>query len=541
MTQAPRAATADHTRAGWRIAALILLAFAEFSAIDAHNLRVSDECRPYLFYAIQATHFGLLFAAGLIVALLPKLQGLWRELCAAAQRHHWKRYLFAQLAVFALFYVCSDVFFESLEVCEVEQTMLVIWVFLAALTLLLLIGCLAGFRFWSEFLGRLRFAMMLSALVAAAVTYAARLTQGLWGSLAELTFQVSARLLHLMYPHEMIVADVSEKILGTNQFRVDIAPDCSGYEGIGLIIGFLTLYLSLFRAELRFPRAFLLYPIGIVAIWLFNAVRIAVLIAIGNSWSAEVALGGFHSQAGWIAFIAIALGLIALIHNSRFFVRNRAPFAPPARAGEPLSTALLLPIVVLLATTLLSGALSAGFDWFYPLRVLATGAALLCFWRALDVRGYRPAWEAVLAGIVVFGLWLLTVPPDPAGDTTFSLALADATPAIAIGWLLVRSIGSIITVPLAEELAFRGYLLSRLCGREPAMIDRLPLNWIAIAGSSLAFGMLHGAWLAGTLAGFAYAWARYRRARVLDAVLAHMVTNALVTVYVLLTARWVYW
>ena len=541
MTQAPRAATTDHTRAGWRIAALLLLAFAEFSAIDAHNLRVSDECRPYLFYAVQATHIGLLFAAGLIVALLPNLQGLWRELCAAAERHHWKRYLFAQLAVFALFYVCSDVFFASLEVCAVEQTTVVIWVFLAAVTLLLLFGSLADFRFWSAFLGRLRFAMLLSALVAAAVTYAARLTQGLWGSLAELTFQVSARLLHLMYPHEMIVADLSEKILGTNEFRVNIAPDCSGYEGIGLIIGFLTLYLSLFRAELRFPRAFLLYPIGIVAIWLFNAVRIAVLIAIGNSWSAEVALGGFHSQAGWIAFIAIALGLIALIHNSGFFVRNRAPLAQPAGAGEPLSTALLLPIVVLLATTLLGSALSAGFDWFYPLRVLATGAALLCFWRVLDVRSYRPAWEAVLAGVVVFGLWLLTVPPDPVADTAFSLALADATPAIAIGWLLVRSIGSIITVPMAEELAFRGYMLSRLCGREPAMIDRLPLNWIAIAGSSLAFGMLHGAWLAGTLAGLAYAWARYRRARVLDAVLAHMVTNALVTIYVLLTARWVYW
>ena len=73
------------------------------------------------------------------------------------------------------------------------------------------------------------------------------------------------------------------------------------------------------------------------------------------------------------------------------------------------------------------------------------------------------------------------------------------------------------------------------------MIERLPLNWIAIAASSLAFGLLHGAWLAGTLAGLAYAWARYRRARVLDAVLAHMVTNALVTIYVLLTARWVYW
>lgn len=83
--------------------------------------------------------------------------------------------------------------------------------------------------------------------------------------------------------------------------------------------------------------------------------------------------------------------------------------------------------------------------------------------------------------------------------------------------------------------------MSKLCGREAAMSDRLPLNWFAIAGSSLAFGLLHGAWMAGTLAGTPVRRARYRHGRVLDAVLAHMVTNALVTAYVLLTAQWVYW
>lgn len=541
MSKAPPEESADHTRAGWRIVLLVLLAFAEFAAIDAHNLRVSEACKPYLFYAVQATHFGLLFAAGLMVAMLPSLRGLWRELCAAAQHHHWKRYLCAQLLVFALFYVCSDAFFASLEACAVSSVTLIAWIFLAAATLLLFIACLADYRFWFSFLSRLRLAMLLSALVAAVVTVAARLTQGLWGSLAELTFHVSARLLTLMYPDEMIYADVNDKILGTDEFRVNIAPDCSGYEGIGLIIGFLTLYLSLYRAELRFPRALLLYPIGISAIWLFNALRITVLIAIGDSWSPEIALGGFHSQAGWISFIAIALGLIALIHNAQFFVRNKPPVAQVAREHEPLSTAMLLPIVVLLAVTLVSGAFSAGFDWLYPLRVLATGAALLCFWRVLELRSYRPAWEPVLAGIVVFGLWLLTVPRNPDADAAFSLALAESVPAITIGWLLLRSIGSIITVPLAEELAFRGYMLSKLCGREAAMNDKLPLNWFAIAGSSLAFGLLHGAWMAGTLAGFLYAWARYRRGRVLDAVLAHMVTNALVTIYVLLTSQWVYW
>ena len=51
-------------------------------------------------------------------------------------------------------------------------------------------------------------------------------------------------------------------------FSVTIAPGCSGCEGIGLLWTFLALYFWRRRADLRFPQAFLMIPVGTAVIWL---------------------------------------------------------------------------------------------------------------------------------------------------------------------------------------------------------------------------------------------------------------------------------
>jgi exosortase/archaeosortase family protein len=77
--------------------------------------------------------------------------------------------------------------------------------------------------------------------------------------------------------------DANTRILGARDFRVRILADCSGYEGVTLIFGFLAIYLCVFRRSLRFPNVFLLLPIGTAAIWLLNAVRIALPVMSSGS------------------------------------------------------------------------------------------------------------------------------------------------------------------------------------------------------------------------------------------------------------------
>jgi len=47
-------------------------------------------------------------------------------------------------------------------------------------------------------------------------------------------------------------------VVGTDSFAVEIAWQCSGYEGIGLVWAFLGAYIWFFRRQLRFPQAWLL-------------------------------------------------------------------------------------------------------------------------------------------------------------------------------------------------------------------------------------------------------------------------------------------
>ena len=118
------------------------------------------------------------------------------------------------------------------------------------------------------------------------------------------------------------------------------------------------------------------------------------------------------------------------------------------------------------------------------------------------------------------------------------IAVGALSPALAALWLTARVIGSVVTVPIAEELAFRGYLYRRFIGADFERVSFRSFTWLAFLVSSLLFGIMHGRWLAGTLAGMAYALALYRRGELGDAISAHAITNALIAIYVLATGHW---
>ena len=117
------------------------------------------------------------------------------------------------------------------------------------------------------------------------------------------------------------------------------------------------------------------------------------------------------------------------------------------------------------------------------------------------------------------------------------------SPAIArVTWLVFRTLAAVITVPIAEELAFRGFLLRRLISPDFESVSLKRWTLLAVFGSSLAFGVLHGdRWIAGTVAGMLYAAAQRWRGRIGDAVVAHGVTNALISISVLWGSHWSLW
>ena len=364
--------------------------------------------------------------------------------------------------------------------------------------------------------------------------------QSAWAQLSEWTFAVSGLLLKSIYGN--VVIDPEFLLLGTPDFLVRIDEACSGYEGIGLITMFTASYLWVYRTEFRFPRALLLFPIGIAVIWLFNAIRIVLLIVIGHEISPAIADEGFHSQAGWIMFILVALMMLMAADRSGWFSSGEQAQQARVVPQNPHSAGVwLLPLVVLLAMTLITSAFSAAIDWLYPLRVIAVGAAILWVWSALALK--RPSFGLVPvgAGLAVFVLWLLMVEPDPERDAEMAQALATAPSAGMIAWIMIRCLGAAVMVPIAEELAFRGYLINRMGAWIESFDLKIDPRLLPLAVSTILFGLLHSAWIAGMLAGLVYGLVRYHRDSVTDAIVAHAITNALLSGYVIAFGVWSLW
>jgi exosortase E/protease (VPEID-CTERM system) len=373
-------------------------------------------------------------------------------------------------------------------------------------------------------------------------------SQLLWEPATSVTFRLVRALLGLLTAG--VTSDAASRTIGTPAFMVIIDPRCSGLEGAGLMLVMGSLWLWLFRRDFRFPRALLVIPVGIVVLYLLNALRIAALILIGSAGAPEIAVHGFHSQAGWIAFNGVAVCLLIAAPRVRWLlVEGSSASVPlsPSRSGDP-NSAYLMPLLTILVAAMLSRAASAQFEWLYPLRFFAAAAIL---WRYRSV--YRSpgqrldwsfGWVSLLVGCAAFAIWLaLDLLLSKQGiDTVIGPTLAAATPSLRISWMAIRALAAVITVPVAEELAFRGFLLRRIVSPAFLSVPSRNVTFLAILVSSIVFGLLHGdRWLAGTIAGLLYAFVYLRRGRIGDAVFAHVTTNALLAGYVILWGKWTLW
>ena len=277
--------------------------------------------------------------------------------------------------------------------------------------------------------------------------------------------------------------------------------------------------------------------------YLLNAVRIAALVLIGNAGAREIALGGFHSQAGWIAFNLVALGFSIAARRTPYFTVKQAEAVPDHRMGENPTAAYLVPFLTILGAGMLSGALSANFEWLYPLRFFAAAGALWVFRGKYSSLDWKVGWLGPAIGAGVFVVWIaLDRMAGVAAANAMPGALAASSAGARTTWISFRVLAAIITVPIAEELAFRGFLPRRLISQDFESVPFTRFTWFSLVASSVLFGALHGAhWLAGIVAGLLYSLALIRRGRIGEAVAAHATTNALLAAYVLAFGQWHLW
>jgi CAAX prenyl protease-like protein len=267
---------------------------------------------------------------------------------------------------------------------------------------------------------------------------------------------------------------------------------------------------------------------------------------------------GFHSQAGRIAFTAVALTFSMATRKLSCLQRGPASTPKdPTIAGTPTANetaespavaAYLVPFLAILAASFISKSASGYFEWLYPLRFIAAAVALWYFrseYRKLD---WRFGWITPATGAAIFLAWIVPGRIVPALWTHEHLAgplgsaLAALSPSMRVAWIASRVAAAVVTVPIAEELAFRGFLARRLISRNFDEVPFRSLTWRSVCLSSVVSGVMHGShWFVGILAGLAYAAVLKWRGRIGDAIIAHATSNLLLAVWVLLRGEWGLW
>jgi exosortase E/protease (VPEID-CTERM system) len=347
-----------------------------------------------------------------------------------------------------------------------------------------------------------------------------------WQVLTEITFIGVAVLLTLL--SGVPVINPEAQIIGTNDFFVAVADSCSGIEGLALITAFLALYALLFRDTIRMGRFWLVvWPVSIFLSWLLNVVRITVLILIGAHVSPDLAVNGFHSFAGWLFFSALAIGVLIVVSKARWLHKTARVTATVPLSQDDIA-ARILPFVVFMFSGIVVNAFWQAPALGYPLQVLGMAGALWYVRRPLAAYLERPTGLAVLAGLAVGVLWVLSA-PESEGP---SAAIAALPPLAFAVWAALRILGTVALVPLIEELFFRGYLQARIDD------GTWPRRILAIAVSAGAFALLHGRWLEAGIAGVIFSLLYIRQGRLADAITAHAVANALIAMVAAWRGDW---
>jgi CAAX prenyl protease-like protein len=175
-----------------------------------------------------------------------------------------------------------------------------------------------------------------------------------------------------------------------------------------------------------------------------------------------------------------------------------------------------------------------GGKWLYAIQVIAVGALLAALWpRFTELRGATARgadWLlAVIVGVVVCVLWInLDLPWARIGESR-GLADAAAPSALLIG---LRILGAVLVVPVMEELFWRSFIMRWIDNPKFLEVDPRAVSWKAMAIAALLFGAEHHLWLAGIVAGLAYALLYRRTGNLWTVIVAHAVTNAALELWV---------
>ncbi|MEI6799908.1 MAG: exosortase E/protease, VPEID-CTERM system, partial [Pseudomonadota bacterium] len=207
---------------------------------------------------------------------------------------------------------------------------------------------------------------------------------------------------------EQVSYNVTLSQITIGNFSSEVGGPCAGLYGIVFNVGAAIAFAVLMQPRISIFRVILVLPIIALASWLLNILRITLLFVIGAHYSPDLAVGGFHTNAGWLMFTGLSVVVFLTIDrievfHKRAYRTSPSPIAP--NRHDDLS-AMTLPFLLFLLTSLIVPALTLTPERLYPFRAVILAAALLYFAPALPKLKIGKPIQSAGAGLLIAVLWL---------------------------------------------------------------------------------------------------------------------------------------
>lgn len=317
--------------------------------------------------------------------------------------------------------------------------------------------------------------------------------------------------------------------LGLQAFSVKIGFPCAGLSGIVFSIGIVVAFGLFNQQHLYMQRILLLVPIAGLLSWVFNALRITILLIIGEYYSPTLAVDGFHGYAGWVSITFVTVIILWIATKNQWFSRERLSEHSKEHFFTNANVASILPFGVLMFTLLIFGAITEVPERYYPLRISLVAGCLLLFHRCVppSLSKYSIDVFGTFFAVLISVFWLSF--NDNNETLTLQALFPDLGHFYVFLWVCFRLFGTIIVIPIVEELFFRRYLYGKIS-------EELRLGKSAGAIiSSAAFAALHSNFALAFFAGVIFTIVYVRRRNILDAIMCHAICNFVIGVWAITT------
>lgn len=212
--------------------------------------------------------------------------------------------------------------------------------------------------------------------------------------------------------------------------------------------------------------------------------------------------------------------------------------------NNPLQ-ARVVPFVIFCILTFCQGKLGAASAyWFYFAKTLVG------IWLIFEMRPHVSemrwaiSWEAVVVGILIFGIWIGLDGHYPqwkhpsTGNPAEAFSPHSPLPKF---FNIVHILGMTLIVPPLEEVFYRSLLYRYIASPNFLAVPMnrfLPVPFFVTIGF---FAIAHNEWLPAIICGAAFQWLVIRKNRIGDAMTAHAITNFLLGIYIVWQGKWYLW